>query len=121
MIERLQKFATRILWLRPVILVVAVASMATVVWSLVRPDVGAGDRLIIPGIVLFSWSAMYLCVTGLFSSVPAKPDQRTRWVDRLAIGVKRGLFRILAWCFLLLTLVLLVISYQLISTWLRGG
>lgn len=120
MIERLEKFARQFYWLKPILLVIAVGSLLTSVVVTLRANALSDDVLLIPALLLFCWCCITYSVLSLFVSVPARADHNTgRW-KRIKISLVRSIYFLLALVTVILTLMLLYISYQLMHTWIRS-
>lgn len=120
MIERLQKFATQFYWLKPLLLVLAALSLATALIILLSSSAMSDDVLLIPAIVLFSWCCVTYSVLNLFIAVPPKANKDTPLLSRIGRFIIRNFYYFLALCTVLLSFALLLVSYQLVSAWLRA-
>lgn len=117
MIERLQRIATFLRPLRLLIFVIGGFSIVVLLLSLFENPWLIGDRLLIPSILGFCWSATLYSISKLFAVVPGKPNAGAGFRDRLSIRLRRGGLWILAVLTVGLTIAVVVLSFELLRTW----
>jgi len=117
MIERLQRIASFLHPLR--LLIVAVGLLFLLAFGLSLFELGglnSTDHLI-PALVGFSWAVtLYSCAT-VFLHVPALPARDCGFRARWRIKFRRGLYWVLSLLMAVLTMSVVVFSYQLLRTW----
>ena len=118
MIERLKIFATHIQRFMPLVVLTGIISLFFAGTSLFNIDGLPGDEALIPGLVLFCWALMLYCFARLFISVPERPARGASLKLRIAVALRRGVLWLFAIATLLLSLVLVVLSYELVRVWL---
>lgn len=114
MIERLQRIATVLSRFRGLLLLLAAVSLATAMLSLVDNPWLDQDSWLIPGITALMWFLVLYSLSFLFLSVPGPIESDMGWRQRLSRKLRRGVAWIAAALFLVLTLSLLILSYQLL-------
>jgi len=120
MIERLEKFASQFYWLKPILLILAGLSLATSLLVMLQSTSVSEDVLLIPALLVFCWCCITYSVLNLFVLVPARADKNSGLWNRCKIAAIRGCYLLLATLTIILTLTLVLVSYQLIRTWLRS-
>jgi hypothetical protein len=123
MIDTLQRIATAIQMLRLPSIVVGWVSLASLVVTIFFLAPHQGDRFIIPGLVGLLWAISAYAFIATFRSVPEKPGRSSRRLARLWQKLKRGWYGFISAVFLLATLIVIVLTFRLVSVWLReyGG
>ena len=117
MIERLQRIATMLSRFNLLILALTIVSAGVFSVSLFQNPWLDGDVWLIPSLVALCWTLTMLCLTSLFINIPAKAGKGDGWRKRLSSFIRRGIMWDLGFLFLLLSLALVVLSYQLLRTW----
>ncbi|MFT4671118.1 MAG: hypothetical protein ACI945_000451 [Pseudohongiellaceae bacterium] len=117
MLERLQTIAKLFSRLKWLLIMVALAGLIGFGLSLFESQVLEGYQLMMPSLVALFWATAGLCFAVLFDNIPplANPDAgyRQRW----STALRRGGYWLLGSLMILLSLSLVVLSYQLIRTW----
>lgn len=116
MIERLHLIASILARIQGLILGLAILFAGLFVYSLFqfRAD---GDSLMMPAIAGFCWAAVLYACARLFARIPEKPGPHHGFTRRLSLRLRRAAMGLMAIIMLALTLMVLVVSYQLIRTW----
>lgn len=120
MIERFQVIAIFLSRFKPLILLFGALSLLAFLFSLFEASWLNGDRLLIPSILGFCWSVTLFSIVEIFGSIPARPGAKAGLRVRMSVGIKRSAFWLLAVLMLGLSTALLVLSYQLLRTWLMA-
>jgi len=117
MLERMQGHARRWRALRPLLLALAMLSLAAGLGVLLTSNNQAGDAYLIPTIVLFLWCLMLHAFLSLFAHVPPPAVMTLPWRPRMMARCKRGFYTLFLWTFAALTALLLITSWQLAGAW----
>jgi len=119
MIERLQRIASLLMRLQPLIVLLGLAFIGLFAYSLLQFE---GDRnsAMLPAIAGFCWSILLFAIARLFSRVPERPQASHGFWRRWDLRFRRALMTVMAILMLLLTLAVLVLSYQLLRTNFMG-
>ncbi|MDA1370837.1 MAG: hypothetical protein O2971_08775 [Proteobacteria bacterium] len=120
MIERLQTIASFLSRFRVLIYLLGLVFVGLFLLSLFEVSTAAEYDLLIPSIVGFCWALTLYCFSTLFISVPQRPDPKAKFWARWRSKFKRGLFWELAILLLLLTAAVLILSFQLLRTWMMA-
>ena len=114
MIERLQRIAKVLSRIRGLLLILAGACGAGVVLSLVENPWVADDSWLLFSFMGCLWFLVLYSLSQLFLHVPPPVATGTSWHQRLSLRIRRSGMWILGAAFLLLSLALFVLSYQLL-------
>lgn len=119
MIERLQRIASLLMRLQPLIILLGLIFLAMFAYSLLQFE---GDRnsTMLPAIAGFCWAILLFAFARLFSRVPERPQASHGFWRRLNLRFRRGLMTVMAFFMLVLTLAVLLLSYQLLRTNFMG-
>lgn len=120
MIERLRAIATILQHFKALIVVLGLGAITVFALSLLDSPWLDGELWLIPSLIGICWAFSLFAFMGLFRNVPMAVDPSKPWRARLAIRFHRGLYGILAILMLSFTLALLILSYQLLRTWLMN-
>ena len=117
MIDRLSAFSKKVLWLKPLLLVLTVA--ATIVFGyVVLFEAGVDkDVYIIPSIVVVLWSLICSLVLSIFPYVPPKPDRQQPLFKRVKIRLARGGFHLTSWIFCVLSVSVVWLTIRMLNVW----
>jgi hypothetical protein len=118
MIERLQAIATFLSHFRLLLMGLGMGFLGIFVLSLFDSGLLPGDDWLIPALVGLCWSLTLYSLSTLFSEVPPPADSGSAWRVRLSVTVRRGLLWLLALLMIVLSIALLILSYQLLRTWI---
>ncbi|MFK7863431.1 MAG: hypothetical protein AB8B95_04290 [Pseudohongiellaceae bacterium] len=117
MLERLQTIAkvfSRIRWLLFLLGIVGALGFAA---SLFELSILQGQQLMMPSLVVLFWASTCLCFISLFSQVPPAIEPDAGAIQRWKRGIHRASYRVLGTLMVLLSLSLVILSYQLIRAW----
>lgn len=117
MLERLQTIAKLFSRLKWLLLIVAVAGLLGFGLSLFESPVLAGYELMMPSLVALFWGTASLCFAVLFENIPPVASPEAGYRERWSVALRRGGYWLLGSFMILLSLSLVVLSYQLIRTW----
>lgn len=115
MIERLQRIASLLSGLRLPILLLAMLFLGLFVFSLFQQGTDR-ESAMLPALVGFLWAVLLYSFSRLFAEVPERPQPQHGWRQRLSLRLRRWLMSIIAILVILLTLAVLVLSWQLLRT-----
>lgn len=115
MIERLQRIASILMRLQPLIIILGLAFLALFAYSLLQFE---GDRnsALLPAIAGFCWANLLFAFGRLFNQIPERPQAGHGFWRRWDLRFRRTLMTGMAILMLLLTLAVLLLSYQLLRT-----
>lgn len=116
MLERLQRIATHLKLIKRPILGIGFISLAIFLASLLGVPGLQGDFYLILSIIVFCWAGAFFAVTELFISVPPVLTKPASWRARLAVRVHRLLLWLVAGVLGILSLLLVVLTYQLLRS-----
>jgi hypothetical protein len=120
MIERLRAIATILQHFKALIVVLGLGAVAVFVLSLLASPWLDGELWLIPSLIGICWALSLFAFMGLFRNAPMPIDPSKSWRVRTAVRFHRGLYGILAILVLSFTLALLILSYQLLRTWMMN-
>lgn len=118
MIERLQGIAIFLAHFRLLIIGLGIGFLTIFVLSLLQNPWLDGDDWLIPALLGLCWSLTLYSFSQLFATVPARAADDASWRIKLSVVTRRGLLWVLALLMGCLSLALLVLSYELLRTWL---
>ena len=118
MIDRLQAIALKIQPLRFMVIGIGLLCLVAMAFFILSPP-SQGDRYLIPCIVGLFWSISTYYFIILFCSVPSKAAKSERRWERIKRGAWRGFYWLMALIFFGTTLAVAVVSYRLLSIWMR--
>lgn len=120
MIERLQRIASFLARLRPLILLLGLGFVGLFVVSLFGLGGVRNDALMMPAIAGFCWAALLLSVSHLFATVPERPTPQHRFGQRLLLRLRRAAVIFIALVMAVLTVTVLLLSYQMLRLFFAG-
>ena len=88
-------------------------------WVLAGAPAGQQDRWLIPAVLVSVWLLLLASGLNMFARVPAMAGPEMSWWTRVKIRLHRGLYHLFAWFMLLVSLSLVVVTFQLSAAWLR--
>ena len=118
MIERLQRIATILARFRLSIFVLAGFSLMVLVLSVLDNPLLDDDMFLMPAILGFCWALMLYSTSELFQVIPEKAGNKTTFLRRMAVFVRRGMLWILGILTIAGAAALFMLSYQLMRVWL---
>ncbi len=117
MLETLQGIARRWQRTRPWLLLGALLALAAALRVLLTSSTQAGDIFLIPALLLFLWCLMLHAFLSLFAQVPPHPVTALPWRQRMLGKARRAFHYLFLLLFALLSLGLLLASWQLAGAW----
>lgn len=115
MLSFLHKLALRLIWIKPVCIVVAVLGvLATAVAVFI--DTPFWQSALEPSVVMTLWGMMLYAFVQLFRAVPEPAQPNDKFFRKLTAWIKRFLYSVLAVLVIVLTLTLLWLSVRLLLT-----
>lgn len=118
MLEFLQKYAVRFNGARKGLLVLMVLAGVLLGMILLLSGSHQQDVLMIPAILFFVWVTMAFSCINLFAHVPQRPQARVGVVHRMLVAFKRGFYYLFALVMAIISVGLLVTTWQLTMVWL---
>ncbi|MCB1672657.1 MAG: hypothetical protein R3F41_08990 [Gammaproteobacteria bacterium] len=113
--EYLHNLALRLARIQPLVVLAGLAALLAAGSFALNPKL-AGDRYLIPTILLCCWCLLVYTLINMFCATPPSLARTQGFFRRLAVRFQRLLRNLLALCFLGLTGALLVLSYKLAVT-----
>lgn len=117
MIDHLSGFLKKVVWLKPLFFIAAVASLMVFAYVVLIEDGADKDVYLIPSVVVGLWSLLCLLLLVVFPSVPPKPDKQQPLMKRLKIRLVRGGFHIGSWMFCVLSAGIVWLTIRMLSVW----
>ena len=123
MIDKFQKFAQAIQFLRLPSIAVGLFSLASIVVIIFTSKSHEGDHFLIPSFVGLLWSLSTHSFIVTFYSVPERAVKTMSFFSRLKRNINRGWYWFISIVFLGTTLSVIVVTYRMVSIWMRdyGG
>ena len=119
MIDRLQRIAQSIQFLRLPSIAVGLISLASMVVIILTSKSHEGDRFLIPSVVGLLWAMTTYAFLVTFRSVPEKANKTLRLVSRLKRNISRGWYWFISVVFIGTTAAAIFITIRMVSIWLR--
>ena len=120
MLVLFERIVQRSRWFRGPAFVALAAMLAVCAWVLVWAPMPVQDEWLIPTIVLTLWLLLCASTMTVFTNVPLNDYQNLGWTGKIRRKLVRFCFHLLAWFMLIVSLALLVVSFQLLMAWFRG-
>jgi hypothetical protein len=117
MLETLQGIARRWQRTRPLLLLGALLALAAALRVLLTSSSQAEDIYLIPALLLFLWCLMLHAFLSLFAQVPPPAVTALPWRQRMVARSRRAFHYLFLLLFALLSLGLLLASWQLAGAW----
>lgn len=123
MIDRLQRIAYRIRFLRLPSVALGSLCVASIVVILIFTGPRGGERWLMPSFIGLLWSISAYSFIVAFRSVPSRPDDTLRSIGRIKRRIARGWYWFIGMVFLAASVGVLVASFRLASIWFKdyGG
>ena len=119
MIDKLQGFAQTIQILRLPSIAVGLISLASMVVIMFISKSPESDRFLIPSIVGLLWAISTYSFIVTFRSVPEKANKSLKFFSKLKRIINRGWYWFIGVVFLGTTVVAILVTYRMVSIWLR--
>jgi hypothetical protein len=117
MLERLQTIAKLLSRLKWLLLLIALVGLMGFSLSVFESPLLEGYQLMMPSLVVLFWGTASFCFTVLFRNIPPPVSPDAGYRQRWSVALRRGGYWLLGSFMILLSLSLVVLSYQLIRTW----
>ena len=123
MIDKFQRIAQIIKFLRLPSIAVGLISLASMVVIMFISKSPESDRFLIPSIVGLLWAISTYSFIVTFRSVPEKSNISLKFFSKLKRNINRGWYWFIGIVFLGTTVAVMFVTYRLVSIWLRdyGG
>ncbi len=123
MIDKFQRIAQAIQFLRLPSIAVGLISLASIVVIIITSKSHAGDRFLIPSFVGLLWAMSTYSFIVTFRSVPEKASKTMRFFRKLKRNIYRGWYWFISIVFLGTTVCVIFVTYRVVSIWVRdyGG
>jgi zinc transporter ZupT len=110
----IHNIASRLHWCQPLAIVIACAGLAGIVFSLFAGN-GSYGHLLEPALVLTLWGMMLYSTLQLFRRIPPPVLPHDDFLTRLGTRILLALYTLLAFLVVVLTCVLVWLSFRLIQ------
>lgn len=120
MIERLHSIAKILFPLRHVFMVGAVAASLYGGFRLLSPDPLADDSGFLFALVVFIWCGLLFSVIQIFRNTPPQIEVETGIIQRTLSKLRRGLYWLVAVLMILVTVLVVVASFQFLRIAITG-
>ncbi|MGB3212854.1 MAG: hypothetical protein WBB19_19290 [Desulforhopalus sp.] len=123
MIDKLQRIAETLQFLRLPSITVGAFCLGTMITVVLISDVRESDRFLIPSVIGLLWAMSTYAFIVTFRSVPEKPDRSYRFFRKLRRRINRGWYYFIGGIFLTTTVAAIIVTLRIFSIWLRdyGG
>ncbi|MCJ8270774.1 MAG: hypothetical protein MJK04_15390 [Psychrosphaera sp.] len=119
MIDKIRTIVLKVQWLKPVMVVLAVAALGLFGYIIFgQTGVAKNDYYLLPSVVALIWSLVACAFLFTFPFVPDKPDKSIGFFRRCGIRIKRGYYHILSVLCLFASLALVVVTSRAVGVWL---
>lgn len=88
-------------------------------WVLAGAPAALQDRWLIPAVLAAVWLLLLVSGLNMFARVPAMATADMSWWTRFKSRLHRGMYHLFAWFMLLVSLSLIVVTFQLTGAWMR--
>ena len=119
MIDKLQKIALAIQFLRLPVIAVGFFCLATTILIIINAISNDGDKFLIPSFVGVLWAMSTYTFIVIFRSVPEKADNSLSGFGKLKRHLHRGWYWLISTVFLGSTVAAIFFTKSMISIWLR--
>ncbi len=120
LLDTIQRTAAAVQGFKRPALVLALLFLLAVLYIVLSSQSHAGDRYLIPCIIGLLWSLSAYAFIINFRSLPPPAEQGAAVLSRLKRRLQRIWYGLLALLFSTATIAVLIVSYRLLATWLRG-
>lgn len=119
MIDKLQRFAQAIQWLRLPSLSLGLISLVLILAIIFISTSHEGDRLLIPSFVSLLWAMSTYAFIVTFRSVPEKASKVSSFFSKLKQNIKRGWYWFISVVFLATSVTVILLTIRMVSIWSR--
>lgn len=117
MLNTLISISSKLYWMKPIVALCAVFSLATFFCSLFDIGYLSDETFLIPALAGFIWSVLFFVLLSAFTNIPDKSDKKYTFLLRIRHWFLIFGYKILAVIFLLMTAAGLVLSFRLFGVW----
>jgi hypothetical protein len=117
MLKKLSALSVKLYGLKPFIALLGFACIGLFISSILNLGDFNSDKLMIPSLLGGLWSALYFILLSSFLTIPPKPGSDVKFFAKIKIRLLRGIYYLLGAIFIVLTLVVLVVSFKLLAVW----
>lgn len=123
MIDKLQRIAQSIQFLRLPIVIIGLISLGSIVVIIVDSKPHEGDRFLIPSFVGLLWALSAYSFIVIFRSIPERASATLSIFNKLKRNFNRGVHWFIGVVFLGTTVFVIFVTYRLVSIWIHdlGG
>lgn len=119
MLVLFERFATRLQGLKWPAALGLITMVLVTAWVLAGAPAEQQDRWLIPAVLVTVWLLLLLSGLNMFAHVPATAGTQISWWARVKNRLHRSLYHLFAWFMLLVSLALVVVTFQLAAAWVR--
>lgn len=120
LLNTIQCSAAALQWLKKPALVLALLFLLAISYIVFTSQSHEGDRYLVPCIIGLLWSLSAFAFITNFCSVPPPAEADAPFFSRIKQRLHRFWYGLLAFLFLAATVAVMVVSYRLLTVWLRS-
>ena len=117
MLEVLSSISKKLVWTKPITLMITLIFMIMLLSSIFNVGYFKDDTYLIPSLVGALWAGLLFNLVHVFPYLPQKPNKDIALLSRLKLRLIRFIFSFLALGFLVLTVVVVMLSFKLLGIW----
>ena len=117
MLKGLSSISKRLVWAKPILVVVSLLFVGMLLSSVFGVGYFKDDVYLMPGLVGALWAGLLFNLVNIFPHFPSKPNKDITFFSRLKIWFIRFMFSLLAIVFLVLSVVVVMLSFKLFGIW----
>jgi hypothetical protein len=117
MLKTLSVISLKLYKLKPFVVLFGSLCLGVCVLSLLNFDYFKSEILGIPSLLGGLWSALFLIFLSAFSTVPPVPESDVKFFSKIKMRLLRGTYYLLGIIFIMLTLIVIVISFKFSGIW----
>ena len=119
MIDKLQRTAQAIQFLRLPSIVAGIVCLASIVMIVLISRSHDGDRYLMPSFVGFIWAATTYSFIATFRTIPEEAHDSLGFIGKIKQKFARGWHWLISFVFLGTTITAFIMTVRLISVWLK--
>ncbi|ALO47661.1 hypothetical protein [Pseudohongiella spirulinae] len=120
MLVLFENLVRRTRWLKIPLLLAFLGMLGVSTWMILMAPVRVQDQWLIPTIVGTLWLLLSGSAMLAFQDIPQANYENLGWAGKIRRKLARLLFHMLAWFILIVSLALIVVSFQLMMAWYRS-
>lgn len=117
MLKTLSAISLKLYRLKPFVVLFGSLCLGVCVLSLLNFSYFKSDILLIPSLLGGLWSALFFILLSAFITVPPVPGSDVKFFAKIKMRLLRGTYYLLGTTFIVLTLVVIVISFKFSGIW----